>query len=212
MHKVAAVALALVAGAGHAVRKVQTSDAFNPTVGAHKHNSAVANSRGANVKMGDVVTTVKGLEGPAIYWGSAGVLEGHEESDIKGYDNLGKFAAALESTGVAKELSGSGPFTVFAPTDASIDAFLAKGGEVTADLVKFHVVKGKVPTSSLASGDLTTLQGGKLTHKRFARKDFVENAMVGVKSAGASRSQNFPCDVEADNGIVHTLNEVLKMP
>jgi uncharacterized surface protein with fasciclin (FAS1) repeats len=212
MHKFAAVAFALAAGAGNAVRKVQTSEAFNPAVGVHtsKQNSAAANSRNANVKMGDLLSTVKELQGPAMYWGSAGVLEGYEESDIKGYDNCGKFAAALESTGVAKELSG-GEFTVFAPTDASIDFFVSKGGEVTADLIKYHVVKGKVPTTSLATADLTTLQGGKLAHKRFARKDFVNNAMVGVKSAGASRSQNFPSDVEADGGIVHTLNEVIKM-
>merc|ERR1719281_1429475 len=190
MYKLAAVALALGASVGHA-KRVQTSGAFNPTVGAHtpKH---VATSRAADAKMGDILATAAGVEG-------------HDESDIKGYDNLGKFIAAIEAAGLADELKGAGPFTVFAPTDSVLEYY----GEVTPDILKYHIVKGKVPSSSLSSADLTTLQGGKLTYKRFARKDFVDDAMVGVKSAGASRSQNFPCDIEASNGIIHTINAVL---
>jgi len=200
--KFAAVALALVACVGHA-KRVQTSGAFNPTVGVHtpKHTS----SRAAGATMGDILSTAAGVEGPAMYWGSAGVLEGHDESDIKGYDNIGKFVAAIEKAGLADTLKGDGPFTVFAPTDSVLEYY----GEVTPDILKYHIVKGKVPSSSLSSADLTTLQGGKLTYKRFARKDFVDDAMVGVKSAGASRSQNYPCDIEASNGVIHTINAVL---
>merc|ERR1740124_1095119 len=41
-----------------------------------------------------IVDTVAALQGPEIFWGSEGVLEGFDESDIKGYDNFTKLAAA----------------------------------------------------------------------------------------------------------------------
>lgn len=184
-------------------KRVKNEGAFNPaTIGVH--NPA---SRSAGVSMADVMETTSSLEGPVIYWGSEGPPVGKDESDIKGNDNFGSFVAALEKAGLDKELKGAGPFTVFAPSDAAIAAFT---GEITPELLKYHIVPGKISSSDLSSADLKTLNGKALTYKRFARKDFVDDAMVGVKSAGASKGQNFPCDVDASNGIVHSLNSVLE--
>merc|ERR1711924_450340 len=72
-----------------------------------------------------------------------------------GYDNFGKFVAALKDAGLDKTLSGAGPYTVFAPSDQAFEDFQ---GTVTADILKYHVVEGKV-TSDAISGDLKTLQG-----------------------------------------------------
>jgi hypothetical protein len=44
------------------------------------------------------------MEGPEIFWGSDGVLEGYDESDIKGYDNFDVLAGAIEGAGI--DLSG----------------------------------------------------------------------------------------------------------
>ena len=46
------------------------------------------------------------------------------------------------------------------------------------------------------------------TGRRF-RKTFLDGAMVGNKSAGPSKSQNFPCDVECSNGVIHSIDKVL---
>ena len=44
------------------------------------------------------------MEGPEIFWGSDGVALGHDEADIKGYDNFDQLAAALSKEGI--DLSG----------------------------------------------------------------------------------------------------------
>lgn len=156
-----------------------------------------------------VMDTLPGLQGPEIFWGSEGPPQGHEESEIKGYEGFGKFAAALESTGVAKSLAGSGPFTVLAPTDAAIDEFTANGGKITADVLKYHILPAKITTAGFSSADLKTTQGSSLQYKRFARKDFLDGVGIGVKSAGPSKGQNYPADVDAGNGVIHTINGVL---
>ena len=50
---------------------------------------------------------------------------------------------------------------MFAPTDAAFDEF---SGAVTADLLKHHVINGKVASGNLANADLATLQGSALKH------------------------------------------------
>merc|ERR1719409_1674010 len=72
---------------------------------------------------GDVLSTLKDLQGPGQVWGDLGIAEGKEEMDLKGYDNFGKFYDALQSTGVAAELEGAGPFTIFAPTDPALESY-----------------------------------------------------------------------------------------
>lgn len=154
---------------------------------------------------GDIMATAKGLQGPVIFWGSAGVLVGKDESDVKGYDNFEKFVAAVEKAGLSDTLKGAGPFTVFAPTDAAFDDFK---GEVTADILKYHVVAGKVPLASI-QGDLKTVEGSTLKYGRRFRKTFLDYAMVGITSSGASKGQVYPVDVECSNGLIHAIDVVL---
>ena len=155
--------------------------------------------------MADLLDTVKSMQGPEIFWGSEGVALGHEESEIKGYDNFGKLAEAIEKLGLADTLKGSDKFTLLAPSDSAIESFQ---GEITADIIKYHLIPGEVTTSTIGA-DQKTLQGGTLKYRRFARKDFLDSAMVGVKSAGPSKSQNWPSDVKADNGVIHSIDTVL---
>ena len=166
----------------------------------------MAGARAGAVSMAaDIVGTAATLQGPEIFWGPDGVPLGHDESDIKGYDNFGKFVEAVKSAGLDKTLSGAGPYTVFAPSDQAFEDFQ---GTVTEDILKYHVVEGKI-TSDAISGDLKTLQGGSLKYDRRFRKTFLDGAMVGNKSAGPSKSQNWPCDVECSNGVIHSIDKVL---
>jgi len=164
--------------------------------------------RATNVQMGSIIDEAKSLQGPEIFWGSAGVELGHDESDLKGYDGFGKFLAAVDAAGMTDTLKG-GEYTVFAPSDEIIDEFVANGGTMSADVVKYHVVKGSVSSSMFSSADLKTVQGESLTYRRQYRKDFIDDATPGVKSEGPSKSQTWPADVKCDNGILHSCNAVL---
>jgi len=153
-----------------------------------------------------IADTIASLQGPEIFWGSEGVLVGKDEADIKGYDNFSKLAAALESNGV--DLS-SGDYTILAPSDSAFEKHANEvGTPIDADVLKYHVIPGK-KTLDMLTTDQETLQGGTLTSYRKFRKNWLDFAIVGLKSEGPSKSSNWPADVEADNGIIHGIDTVL---
>ena len=122
---------------------------------------------------------------------------------------LSTLVTAVKAAGLAPTLSGTGPFTVFAPTNA---AFAALGAAVPtlllpankALLVKvleYHVVSGTVLSSALTNGVTeTTLEGQKINIT-------VMNTMVMVNKASINGTQ-----VTASNGVVHIINKVLLYP
>lgn len=116
-----------------------------------------------------------------------------------GYNTL---AAALTEVGLVDDLQGTGPFTVFAPTDA---AFAAAG--ITPDNVSevenlneillYHVLSGALKSTDLTTGNQATLNSG--TTLAIDSDDLTVN---GISIAA-------PFDIEASNGIIHTINGVL---
>ena len=153
-----------------------------------------------------IADTIKAMEGPEIFWGSEGVEQGFDEADIKGRDNFTKLAAAIEANGI--DLS-SGEFTILAPSDSAFEKHENEvGTPIDADVLKYHVIKGKKSLDSLTT-DQETLNGGTLTAYRKFRKNWLDFAIVGLKSEGPSKSSNWPADVEADNGVIHAIDTVL---
>ena len=113
--------------------------------------------------------------------------------------------AAINAADLAGDLSGSGPFTVFAPTDAAfnllppgtVDALLADIPALT-DILAYHVVEGSALSTDLADGQtIVTLQGQEVTISISNGNVFVNNAQVTV------------ADIVAGNGVVHVINAVL---
>jgi uncharacterized surface protein with fasciclin (FAS1) repeats len=114
---------------------------------------------------------------------------------------------AVQAADLAETLKGEGPFTVFAPTD---DAFAKLPEGTVADLLKpenkdrlteiltYHVVPGKVMSSDIAGQALEaeTVNGAPLPI----------DATEGVTAGGASVVQ---ADVEASNGVIHVVDEVI---
>jgi len=107
------------------------------------------------------------------------------------------------------DLSGPGPFTVFAPTDAAFSALPA--GTLTellkdptgalAQILLYHVASGKVLSTSLTDEQIiTTLQGKTVKVDITAAGVFINNAKVTV------------ADILADNGVVHVIDAVLLPP
>ena len=120
--------------------------------------------------------------------------------------------AAVKAAGLVETLSGPGPFTVFAPTNAAF-AKLPKGTVATlvkpenkATLTKiltYHVVPGKLTASDLKNGEkLTTVQGEELTVKKSGKNVSIEDAKGGVAKITTA-------DVIQSNGVIHVVNRVL---
>jgi uncharacterized surface protein with fasciclin (FAS1) repeats len=113
-------------------------------------------------------------------------------------------AAALEAAGLVETLKGTGPFTVFAPTDAAfaklpagtVDALLKDKAKLT-QILTYHVVPGRVMASDVAKlTSAKTVQGGSVG----IRTD------KGVMIDGATVVK---ADVAASNGVIHVIDTVL---
>ena len=112
---------------------------------------------------------------------------------------------AIDTCGLDGYLSGAGPFTLFAPTDAAFNALPA--GTVTAllndlpqltDILKHHVVGATVLSVSLTNNQIvTTLLATDVTVTITSMGVFIDNAMVTV------------ADIVTDNGVVHVIDAVL---
>ncbi len=117
--------------------------------------------------------------------------------------------AAVTEAGLAETLSGEGPFTVFAPTNAAFDALpeglvdallLPENQEVLTQILTYHVVAGEVMSTDIQPGDVATVEGEDIT---------ITTEDGGVQVNGAMVST---ADVEASNGVIHVIDEVLVPP
>eukprot|EP00549_Striatella_unipunctata_P021268 CAMPEP_0118700344 /NCGR_PEP_ID=MMETSP0800-20121206/16519_1 /TAXON_ID=210618 ORGANISM="Striatella unipunctata, Strain CCMP2910" /NCGR_SAMPLE_ID=MMETSP0800 /ASSEMBLY_ACC=CAM_ASM_000638 /LENGTH=156 /DNA_ID=CAMNT_0006600895 /DNA_START=148 /DNA_END=618 /DNA_ORIENTATION=- len=148
------------------------------------------------------MTSASSLQGPGVVWGSEGVMLGHDENDLKGYDNFGSFVSALNQFGLAAKLQ-SGTYTVFMPTDSAVANF----GPLTEEICMYHIVEGKIPEGSLSS-DLTTIGGKTLKAGRRFRKTFMDDAIIGQEDNFGGGSK-YPTDIDCDNGYIHAISIVL---
>jgi transforming growth factor-beta-induced protein len=119
-------------------------------------------------------------------------------------------ATALKAASLVETLQGSGPFTVFAPSD---DAFsrLPKGTVETLvkpenvaklrAILTYHVVPGRVFSTDLANGgEAKTVQGDTIAIK------------VDKKGVRINDSQVVQTDIDAANGVIHVIDTVLMPP
>jgi len=179
--------------------------AYAPAPAAAPAAYGAAPSYGAAPAMGgggDIMGTLSSLEGPGVVWGAEGVMAGKEESELKCLDNFDKFFSALQSTGVAQELAGAGPFTVFAPTNSAMETYEKVRGPIDANVVKMQIVPGQALKTDAIRGDMQSL-AGPLKYRYAVRKHFVNDAIIGEKSFGPY--PDFPVDVSCSNGMIHAV-------
>jgi len=114
-------------------------------------------------------------------------------------------AANLQGT-----LSGSGPFTVFAPTNAAFAALLAELGvtkdQLLADVplltrvLTYHVVNGRVLKADVPVGAaIATVEGGT----------FTVDASLAITDQRGRQSGIVATDVLSSNGVIHVVDRVL---
>ncbi|MBT8327178.1 MAG: fasciclin domain-containing protein, partial [Bacteroidia bacterium] len=96
-------------------------------------------------------------------------------------------------------------YTVFAPTNDAFDSLAVKLNtdlngilalDNLTDVLLYHVVEGKINSSSLTNGPVTTLSGSSIS------VDISNGVMINTSNVTLA-------DVDADNGIVHVIDEVL---
>lgn len=115
--------------------------------------------------------------------------------------------AALEAADLVDVLSGEGPFTVFAPTNAAFDKLpegtvesllKTENKQKLTDVLTYHVISGKVYASEVAElSEATTVQGSTLDITVTDGNVMVDNASVVAT------------DIKASNGVIHVIDTVI---
>ena len=137
----------------------------------------------------------------------------------QGNDDFSSLVSAVTAAGLGETLSGTGPFTVFAPDNAAFDALpagtldnlTANDTETLGQILQYHVVNGNLMASDVISaiegaGEegymVDTLGGGQLT------ATLVDGNVVLTDATGGSATVT-STDIAASNGTIHVIDSVL---
>ncbi|WP_295822663.1 fasciclin domain-containing protein [uncultured Deinococcus sp.] len=153
-----------------------------------------------------ILCTTLLLTSTAVAGGGSNVPSGTTIAGVVSNDpNFSTLLAAVQAAGLVETLSGPGPFTVFAPTNAAfakipqadLDALLNDREKLRAVLL-YHVVPGRVTAAQVMN--LTTAKT-------------VNGANVNVSMMGSSVMINdstvTQADIRASNGVIHVIDTVL---
>jgi uncharacterized surface protein with fasciclin (FAS1) repeats len=125
-----------------------------------------------------------------------------------GNEDFSTLVTAVTEAGLVETLSGEGPFTVFAPTNAAFEALPAgtldtlladPSGDLT-EILKLHVISGAAVTSEQAAeavGTCVETLGGKVLISQEG-----DNLLFG----GATITD---VDIEGSNGVIHVIDGVV---
>jgi uncharacterized surface protein with fasciclin (FAS1) repeats len=131
--------------------------------------------------------------------------------------NLSILVQALVKADLAITLQGTGPYTVFAPTNEAFTAFLASTSyatindvpkDVLTQILLNHVVTGAVKSTDLSTGYIKTLAKGSASATNTLSM-FV-NTSAGVKLNGVAKVTT--ADIMASNGVIHIVDKVIGLP
>lgn len=124
-----------------------------------------------------------------------------------GNPDFSTLVAAVQAAGLADTLSGEGPFTVFAPTNAAFDKLpagtvdsllLPENREQLVAVLTYHVVAGEVSAEQVVTLDsATTVNGQDVTIT-------VDGEQVRINDATVTTA-----DIETSNGVIHVIDTVI---
>ncbi|MGD0746752.1 MAG: fasciclin domain-containing protein [Acidimicrobiales bacterium] len=127
---------------------------------------------------------------------------------------LSTLVAAIKAAGLVHTLEGTGPFTVFAPTNRAFAA-LPKGTLKTllkpankaelASILTYHVVSGAQTSSQIQPGAVKTVNGASFTVSTTGGK-------VTITDGKDRTAQVVKANITASNGVIHVINGVLLPP
>ena len=122
-------------------------------------------------------------------------------------ESFSTLVAAVKAAGLVETLSGSGPFTVFAPTNAAFEKLPAgtvekllkpENKDQLVKVLTYHVVSGKVMAKDVVKlNKAKTVEGSEVTIAVNGGAVTVDNAKV-IKT-----------DVNSSNGVIHVIDTVI---
>jgi uncharacterized surface protein with fasciclin (FAS1) repeats len=127
--------------------------------------------------------------------------------------------AAVKAAGLVETLKSTGPFTVFAPTNAAFDKLPAgtvpmlvkpENKAMLTTVLTYHVVAGKMGSKEIAAAikagggkaELKTVQGGKIWLWMKGKKLMITDEKGGTATVTTA-------DVFQSNGVIHVIDTVL---
>lgn len=123
-----------------------------------------------------------------------------------GNPDFSTLVTAVKAAGLAETLSGTGPFTVFAPTNAAFAKLPAgtlesllkpENKDKLAGILTYHVVAGEV-----LAADVVKLKSANTVNGKAVTID----ASAGVKVNDATVTAT---DIDASNGVIHVIDTVI---
>ncbi|MCT8997247.1 fasciclin domain-containing protein [Chelativorans intermedius] len=140
------------------------------------------------------------------------------ENAINSQDHT-TLVAAVKAAGLVDTLSGPGPFTVFAPTNAAFEKLPAgtvdtllkpeNKGKLT-EILTYHVVPAAVMSDALAS--MIAEAGGSYTIETVSGGTLVamaEDGKIMIEDENGGRATVTIADVKQSNGVIHVIDTVL---
>ncbi|ABC64031.1 fasciclin domain-containing protein [Erythrobacter litoralis] len=137
----------------------------------------------------------------------------------QGNDDFSTLVTAVTAAELGETLSGEGPFTVFAPTNAAFEKLpegtletltAPEGKEQLTSILTYHVVEGAIDAATLTNAiesndgsyEIATVNGGSLTAT-------IQDGNVVLTDAAGGTSTVTATDVAASNGMIHVIDTVL---
>lgn len=155
------------------------------------------------------LTTALGLALVAVSAGTNKAVAADAPKDIVdtaiSAPQFSTLVTAVKAAGLVETLKGTGPFTVFAPTNdafakipkAKLDALLADKAALTSVLT-YHVVAGKVTAADVVKlTEAKTVQGSTAKIK-------VKDSGVKIDNANVIKT-----DIHCSNGVIHVIDSVI---
>ena len=152
-------------------------------------------------------TKAAGSEKGVMVGGSMMVPSKNIVENAVGSSDHTTLVAAVKAAGLVETLSGTGPFTVFAPTNAAFDKLPAgtvdelvkpENKEKLTSILTLHVVPGALRAKDLKDGQtLKSVNGETLTVSK-------KSGMVMINGAHVSTA-----DVISSNGVTHVIDTVI---
>jgi len=123
--------------------------------------------------------------------------------------DLSTLVTAIKAADLGGTLSGKGPFTIFAPSNAAFSAvpaplltYLLNNKDALTKVLEYHVASGTILSTDLKNGEkIKTLEGADVN------VTIKDNKTVMINEATATKA-----DVTASNGVLHIINQVLIPP
>lgn len=121
--------------------------------------------------------------------------------------SLSTLNGLVVKAGLTDTLKGTGPFTVFAPSNEAFKAVpaktmdeLSKNPAQLKAMLTYHVLPGKVMAAEVKNGNSKTVHGANVALAKAGEYVTVEEALVQT------------ADITASNGVIHTVDRVLMPP